>query len=379
MRKVTAIAVGLVLALGAATASAAAPTPAPVWPGHDWQVRRPSLAVDSEKLTVAIDIAMANGLATRAIVVIEDGAIVAERYADGYGADTKFFSYSMAKSFTSTLVGILVGEGRLDIHARAPVPEWSAANDPRRAIRLIDLLHMSSGLATNERYTDSTSDVATMLFGAGRTDVAHHAADHPLKYRPGSYYSYSNSTSNVISGIIRRTVGDDEASYRGFMERSLFVPLGMRDTVAGFDARGTFVGSSFISATARDYARFGLLYMRGGEWNGKRILPESWVRFVRTPAPSSGGIYGGHFFLGPSRDAVKRQPPIAQMWPADAFSARGLFGQMISISPCKRLVVVILGHTQFLPEDDRSIARERQVGNIFSTVGRNCGADAVKY
>jgi hypothetical protein len=151
------------------------------------------------------------------------------------------------------------------------------------------------------------------------------------------------------------------------MNEALFEPLGMRSVVPSFDARGTFIGSSFVSASARDYARLGLLYLRNGEWNGRRILPESWVRFARTPAPASNGRYGAHFRLGPvnsSSPVAAQGPPVR--WPDDVYSASGLYGQLISICPSRRLVVVILGHTQFVPEQDRATYRGRQLENIFN-------------
>ena len=369
MRNVRLLAtVALGLALGSPPAAAqTAPRP---WPVPEWATREPSPAVNRDALAAALDSAMSNPEATRALLVVEDGAIIGERYAPGYSASTRFFSYSMAKSFTATLVGILVGQGRLDVDAPAPVPEWSEPGDPRGDIRLSDMLHMSSGIGSDELLDAPSSDVMTMLFGTGRHDVAHHAADHPLKYTPGTFWSYSNSTTNVISGVVRRTVGNTEADYRRFMDEALFEPLGMSSVVAGFDDRGTFVGSSYISASARDYARLGLLYLRGGEWNGRRILPESWVKFVRTPAPDSNGRYGGHFWLGPGTGSATTpgaQGP-AVRWPDGVYSAFGLYGQFISISPSQRLVVVILGHTQFAPEKDRATYRIRQLESIFNAV-----------
>lgn len=366
MRKASLLAT---LALGLASSWASAQTPPQLWPDPEWTVREPSPAVDRARLEAALDSAMADPKATRALLVVEDGAIIGERYAPGYDASTRFLSYSMAKSFTATLVGILVGQGRLDVNASAPVPEWSEPGDPRRAIRLLDMLHMSSGIGSNESQDQPYSDVMAMLFGVGRHDVAHHGADHPLKYTPGTYFIYSNSTTNVLSGIVRRTVGDNEADYRRFMNEALFAPLGMRSVVPSFDARGTFIGSSFISASARDYARLGLLYLRNGEWNGRRILPESWVNFARTPAPASNGRYGAHFRLGP----VYSSSPVAAQgspvrWPDDVYSASGLYGQLISICPSRRLVVVVLGHTQFVPEQDRAAYRGHQLEKIFDAV-----------
>lgn len=350
----------------------AAPPSQERWPAREWAVAEPSAAVDKARLDSILDAAVTDGETTRAVVVVEDGAIIAERYAPGYDAHTRFFSYSMAKSFVATFVGILAGEGRLDLGAPAPVPEWAAPDDPRRAIRLSDLLHMSSGLWSNEDYRDPASDTSTMLFGVGRDDVAHHAADRPLKYQPGRFFKYSNGTSNILSGIVGRALGGTEDGYRRFMHDALFGPLDMRSVVAGFDAKGNFVGSSLISATARDYARFGLLYQRDGRWRDRRILPEAWVRFARTPAPASNGLYGAHFWLGPSRASIARDPGVREAWPEDAFSARGLWGQIIAISPSRRLVLVILGNTQSLPQAEQD-AHDRLAGELFSTVSAGAG------
>jgi CubicO group peptidase (beta-lactamase class C family) len=349
----------------------ALPPMAEARPQPDWEVRAPSEKVDRAKLDAVIKSAIDSGPeGTRAILVVEDGAIIAERYAPGYDANTRFNSYSMAKSYTSTLAGILVGQGHLKLDGRAPVPEWSSPGDPRGKIRLVDLLHMSSGLQSTEAASEQVTDTAAMLFGAGRMDVARHGAEHPLKYVPGKYWMYSNSTSNVLSGIVRRNVGDTKEAYLKFVNDYLFDPLGMQSTTLGFDARGTFVGSTYVWATARDYAKLGLLYLRGGEWNGRPILAKNWTKFVSTPAPASKGNYGGHCWLGPQRQAVAQDPELANAkdWPADEYSARGLFGQVISISPSKRLVVVILGHTLLLPEGKGNAIREHQIMDIYRTV-----------
>ncbi len=347
------------------------PVMASVWPQPDWEVRAPSAKVDRAKLDAVIQSAIDSGPeGTRAILVVEDGAIIAERYAPGYDANTRFISYSMAKSYTSTLVGILVGQGRLELDGPAPVPEWSAAGDPRGKIRLVDMLNMSSGIHSSESASQQVTDTAAMLFGAGRKDVARHGADHPLKYVPGRYWMYSNSTSNVLSGIVRRNVGDTKEAYLKFVNEYLFDPLGMRSTTLGFDARGTFIGSTYVWATARDYAKLGLLYLRGGEWQGRPILAKNWTKFVSTPAPASKGEYGGHFWLGPQPSATAQDPELADSkdWPVDEYSARGLFGQVISISPSKRLVVVILGHTLHLPAGKGNAIREHQIIDIYRTV-----------
>lgn len=325
------------------------------WPTQDWEQ-----ASDAALENHVQDLVRDNGV-TRAVVVIRDGRVIAESYASGHDAASVFFSYSVAKSFTSAIVGMLVGDGKLAVDAPAPVPEWSGVGDPRSHITLTHLLHMSSGLASNENHGDPGSDTATMLFGIGRHDVARHAASHPLAYQPGTYFIYSNSTSNVISGIARRAIGGGPDGYRTFLQTRLFDALGMTSARAGFDRAGTFVGSSLIWATARDFARFGLLHARDGEWDGHRLLPKGWVDYVRTPAPGSAGKYGAHFWLGTYGDA----PEIRAQWPTDAFNARGMGGQIISIAPSLDTVVVILGNTQAMAEGEGEALRDRQLGGIY--------------
>ena len=302
--------------------------------------------------------------ATRAVLVVEDGRVTAERYADGYGPDTVFPAYSITKSLTSTMVGILNRAGKLDIHARADVPEWRGKDDPRRAIRLIDLLQMSSGIDSNEDVADLNSDTMTMLFGSGRHDVAHHAADHPLKYKPGSYFTYSNSTTNVISGIVGRSIGGGERGVRQFLDKELFGPLNIRSAVLGFDDSGTLVGSTYSAMTTRDFARFGLLYARGGLSPRGRILTEEWVRLVSTPSAASAGGYGGQFWIGP----WSTDPSVVARWPADGFSMRGFHGQIVMISPKRKLVVVILGNAALIKGIDERAYRDEQVAKILDAL-----------
>jgi CubicO group peptidase (beta-lactamase class C family) len=318
---------------------------------------------DEGLATVVADLFKDRG-ATRAVLVVEDGRVTAERYAEGYGPDTVFPGYSITKSLTSTMVGILNRAGKLDIHARADVPEWRGRGDPRRAIRLIDLLQMSSGIDSNEDVADLNSDTMAMLFGSGRHDVAHHAADHPLKYQPGSYFTYSNSTTNVMSGIVGRTIGRGEPGVREFLSKELFGPLNIRSAALGFDDAGTLVGSTYSAMTTRDFARFGLMYARGGLSPGGRILTEEWVRFVSTPGAASAGGYGGQFWIGP----WSTDPGVVARWPADAFSMRGFQGQIVMISPKRKLVIVILGNTALIKGIDGRAYRDEQAAKILDTL-----------
>jgi CubicO group peptidase (beta-lactamase class C family) len=272
--------------------------------------------------------------------------VVFERYGPGVDAGTTLISWSTAKSVTHALVGIAVRDGLLELDAPAPVPEW--AGDERRRITLRDLLTMRSGLRFVEDYVDdSTSHCLDMLFGAGRDDVAGYAAALPLDHEPGTCFNYSSGTTNIVSRIVGQAVGGGEDGMRRFMEDELFAPLGMSSAAPRFDAAGTFVGSSFLYCTARDYARFGLLYLDDGVWEGRRILPDGWVDFARTAVPVPDGEefgYGAHWWLWDG-----------QGFPG-TFAAHGYEGQYIVVCPSQRRVVVRLGKT---PEEQRPTVVER--------------------
>jgi CubicO group peptidase (beta-lactamase class C family) len=254
-------------------------------------------------------------------------------------------SWSMAKSVLAALVGIAVGDGRLALDAAAPVPEWSSPADPRRAITLDHLLRMSSGLRFDETY-GATNDVSRMLFTA--PDTGAFAARSPLAAPPGSRWAYSSGTSNLLARVLRGAVGGDLEALLRFARERLFDPVGMTSAFFEPDASGTFIGSSFAFATARDWARFGELHRRGGEWYGRRVLPEGWVAYETTPAPSAPPrCYGAHWWLNAAADAPGCRP-----WrgvPADAYAARGHSGQYVVVVPSARLVVVRLGLS--LPDD----------------------------
>ncbi len=275
---------------------------------------------------------------TRAVIVVRDGEIIAERYAPGFSETTRFQGWSVTKSVTSALVGILVGQGRLALTDRALRPEWQPP-DPRAAITLEDLLRMRSGLAFAEVYEDLSSDVVEMLFH--QPDAAAYAASRPLVSPPGTTWSYASGTTNIVSSLVRRVVG--ESAYPDFPRRALFDPLGMSGAVMEMDAGGNFVGSSFMLATAREWARFGQLYLQDGVWDGRRILPEGWVRFSTTPTPQSpDGMYGAHWWLR-LKPELGGATAAASRIPADAFHAVGHEAQMTTVIPSRRLVVVRLG------------------------------------
>lgn len=230
---------------------------------------------------------------TRAVVILHQGKLVAERYAPGFGPDMPLSGWSMAKGVINALVGILVGLGKLELDAPAPVPEWQGMGDPRREIILGQLLQMTSGLAFTEKSRNPVYDLTHMLLAT--PDSAAYAANKPLRHQPGTHWNYASGTSNIISRLIRDTLGD--TAYRQFPRLALFEPLGMDSACLEADASGTLVGSSFLYATARDWAKFGQLYLQDGIWAGKRILPEGWVGYSAAATPESKGRYGAHFWL----------------------------------------------------------------------------------
>jgi hypothetical protein len=248
----------------------------------------------------------------------------------------------MVKSVTGALIGILVKQGKLNPEQQAPVSLWQKAKDGRENIRIEDLLQQTSGLKFREDYA-SYSNATNMLFNRG--DMAGYTESLSLKHKPGTAFYYSSGNSNILQGIIRSTAG--EKDYHVFPYKELFQKVGMNHTLLEPDASGTFVGSSYIWASAKDYARFGMLYLNDGVWNGERILPEGWVKRSTTP-PASNRLknYGYQFWLNglDEKDLSKKEFP--QM-PNDFFYADGYGGQRIYIVPSKQLVVVRLGLNKF--------------------------------
>jgi CubicO group peptidase (beta-lactamase class C family) len=324
------------------------------WPTAEWAVREPGSDVDRAKLdAIVAELFRPTGRAgvhdTRALVIVRGGAIVLERYAPGFDAGSRFYSWSMAKSVTQALVGLRVRDGGLALDARADVPEWSGADDPRRAITLRQLLHMSSGIANGDR-EGGGGDIgrgfgSKMLFGEGARDMAAYAAAPPLASPPGTHWAYSTATSVLLARCVERSLGGTVEAARDFARRELFERIGMKSALLERDAQGTFVGGASVWASARDWARFGLLYLRDGVWDSARVLPEGWVDFTRTPAPApDNGSYGAHFWL--ARPPGPGQFAIPQAMPADSFQANGANGQLVSIIPSRDLLIVRLGEQQ---------------------------------
>jgi len=299
--------------------------------------------VNGEAITKAIDAIFAERdparpRRTRALVVVNGGRIVAERYAPGFDVSTPLIGWSMAKTAVNALVGIRVNDGAIALDDNALMPEWRAEKDPRRAITLDELMHMTSGLEFDEGH-GNLSDVSQMLFVQG--NAARFAASKPLTHEPGTHWSYSSGTTVIIDGVLRGTFVN-ERDYLRFPQTRLFGPLGMRSAVLEPDASGTFVGSSFLYASARDWARLGLLFLNNGMWNGTRLLPEGWVDYSLTPTKlSPHGQYGAQVWLKLPNTPDQGEPPM----PDDAYYMLGFNGQAVVVVPSRDLVIVRLGLT----------------------------------
>ncbi|MFZ4521199.1 MAG: serine hydrolase domain-containing protein [Bacteroidales bacterium] len=321
------------------------------WPLGNLMPEVPS-GIDKQKLS-----AVSDRLITRdgyqgkafAFVVVYKGCVVAEQYRHGFSANTRLLSWSMAKSFTNALAGIMVLDGLLDIHKKDILPAWS--DDRRKEITVSDLMQMQSGLRWNEDYGNS-SDVTLMLYR--ERDYAGFAYNQLQEFPAGQHWYYSSGSTNIVNYVMRRQFRSDSA-YQTFSKERLFNKIGMPDAVFESDPSGTQVGSSYLYATARDFARFGLLYLHDGVFNGERILPEGWVKYSTTPASQSKGSYGAFFWL----NQRKRYPQA----PPDMYYCNGHDGQRIFIIPSKELVVVILGYS---PKPDHEMDFNRLLKDILA-------------
>lgn len=279
---------------------------------------------------------------TKAIVVLHDGKLIAERYAPGYGPETPIWGHSMTKSITNALIGILVQQGKLRLDQTAPIAAWATPTDPHHNITIDQLLRMDSGLPFDET-DDPVNPMSRMFFL--ENDMAGYAATLPLVHPPGSAWAYSNQSYVLLSRIAMDAAGaHDAVAAERFVRNGLFAPLGMRNAVIETDVAGTPVGSSHMYASARDFARFGQLYLDDGVVNGQRILPEGWVAYSHSQTLDTG--YGAGFWTNlvntgsvPIWDAPWGLPQL----PKDMYYARGAFGQYIIIVPSERLVVARLG------------------------------------
>ena len=284
-------------------------------------------------------------------MVVHKGVPVVEAYQPQFNEKTRFLSWSMAKSVTNALAGLLVKDGKWNLDQVAAIPEWQS--DDRKKITINDLLQMQSGLRWNEDY-GNRSDVTVMLYC--ENDFAKFTYNQPMAYPAGTHWYYSSGSVNVLNYLMRKTIGSD-ADYFRFSQNRLFNKIGMTNAVFEVDASGTQVGSSYVYATVRDYARFGLLYLNDGKLNGEQILPEGWVKYTTTPASDSKGGYGALFWL----NQAKAFPSA----PTDMYSCNGHDGQQIFIIPSKELVVVVVGYS---PKPDRVMKFDELLDDVLKTI-----------
>jgi CubicO group peptidase (beta-lactamase class C family) len=333
------------------------------------------VAPANDKLSEALDHAFAESESgprrfTKAVVVLHRDRVVGERYAPGVTPATPLIGWSMTKSVTNALLGILVRNGKLDMQKPAPIAEWSAPADPRRSITGDQLLRMVSGIGCGQ----SLKTGFTTIFDADTqmeydmADQSAFAANASLRAKPGSEWRYTNCNFILLSRMIRDAVGGDAKSSRKFIERELFAPLGFEHATLEYDSAGVPLGTIHLWASARDWARFGLLYLQDGVTaSGQRILPEGWVNYSARLTPQSADEYGyGAGFWTQRGNSAAARARIAAGMPADSFMAMGSQGQYTVVIPSQDLVIVKIGWA-YTPNDDR-IAMERLVKETIAAL-----------
>ena len=335
-------------------AACAEPVPAPETPLTDAALEAvaDNPGADREKLARAVDDLFAReGIGeTRAVIVMHAGEVAAERYGEGYGPETRFVGWSMSKTMTGVLIGMLVADGRLRLDDSPPIPHWQRAGDPRGEITLRQLLQMRSGLRHEEKAEPVyTSPEVRMMFLDGRDDMAGWAEAQPLESEPGRAFDYSTPSSMILSDIAARVLAPDgapaerQAAVADFLRARLAVPLGMDTLVAEYDRAGTMMGGSMIWASAPDWARFGEFMRHKGSVSGAQIVPRGWIEFMTAASPRAPD-YGGMTWLN-RKSGGTRKVLFPEQGPESLFAAVGHLGQYVIVSPRQQLVVVRLGKT----------------------------------
>nr|WIE94180.1 serine hydrolase [Mesorhizobium sp. WSM4875] len=296
-------------------------------------------ALQNPAVTKIVDDAAMVGTGMRAVVVVKNGRIVAERYGEGFSAKTPLLGWSMTKTVNAAIVGTLVKDGKMALDNKGLFSPWKA--DGRAAISLADMMAMSSGLEFNEDYGD-VADVTRMLYL--EPDMAGFAETKPLGGEVGKAFSYSSGTAVMLSRLWQEAIGD-KVKALSWPRTALFEPLGMHSAVLETDERGTFVGSSYLYATAHDWARFGQFLLQGGVWNGAQILPAGFVDWMRQPAPASKVYGNGQVWIEGPGDEENPGAGAAAGLPKDTYWMEGHDGQTVAIIPSEQLVVVRLGLT----------------------------------
>ncbi len=301
------------------------------------QIDNKFINIDYKVLQSAVDNAFdkpnKNNKKTRTVLVVYKDQIIAEKYADGFDKNTPMLGWSMAKSLTATMYGILQKQGKIDVNSVTGIEEWQ--KDDRKNITYNNLLQMNSGLQWVEDY-NTLSDVSKMLFL--ETEMGKVQLEKPLAGKSNESWNYSSGTTNLLAGYLLQQQFKSQQEYLDFWYSELLDKIGMHSALIESDLAGNFVGSSYGWANTRDWAKFGLLYLHNGNWNGEQIISPKWVEYVATPTNGSDGIYGAHFWL----NAGGRYPDV----PKDLFSANGFQGQFVFIIPSKEIVIVRTGLTE---------------------------------
>jgi hypothetical protein len=270
---------------------------------------------------------------SRAVVVTYKDQIILEQYSDGFSKDSRILGWSMTKSIMSTVFGVLEHQNKIDIQSKAPITSWQ--NDARKNITINNLLQMNSGLEWDENY-DEISDATKMLFL--ERDMTKMQKEKPLSYETNASWNYSSGTSNLLSGILRNQFKTHQ-EYLDFWYTDFIDKIGMNSMVVETDLTGNYVASSYAWATARDWAKFGLLYLHNGDWNGEALFTKKWVDYVTTPTPTSNGTYGAQFWLN-AENQFKEVPK-------NMYFADGYQGQRVYVLPDQELVIVRFGLSGF--------------------------------
>ncbi|WP_421851584.1 serine hydrolase domain-containing protein [Novosphingobium sp.] len=354
--------------------SPAAPPPPPPVSAEALKAVSENPGVPREELARRVDALFSekDAAETRALIVMQGGRVIAERYAPGYHENTRFVSWSMAKSITGVMIGMLISDGRLRLDEPAPIPAWQRPGDPRGEITLRQLLQMRSGLRHAEAISPPwKSDEVRMLFLDGRDAMARYAEDQPLQYEPGRKWVYSTATSVILADLAARVLSpapDPESRRRAvseYLRTRLFDPVGMHSMLPEFDASGTLIGGSLIHGSARDWARFGEFLRNRGAVAGAQLVPRQWIDFMVTPSPRETQ-YGAQIWL--NRTPTTGKPALfPERGPRDLFACLGHLGQFVLVSPSRQLVVVRLGKTQ----EDRLDPVTARLGELVALFQRS--------
>ena len=292
---------------------------------------------------------------TNALLIVQNGSIVYEKYNEPINRNTKLVSYSMAKSYIGLLTGMMIDKGFIESKdEKNLLKEWQ---DNRKNISISHLLNMQSGLDFVEQYDNNgRSDTLEMLFGDGRFDQASFAASVALKsITPGIKFNYSTGETNILSKIIKLRLQEQNLNYQNFINDNLSSKIGLKNTIFEFDNSGTFIGGSSVFANARDYARFGYLYLRDGQWDGETIVSKSWIDDTRKPAKNTYQMYSNKFWMPHPTSPINL--------PKDTYYCAGFGGQYILMIPSKDMIIVRLGETYM--EDDKVLENLSEIISFF--------------